>query len=191
LGIGLAIVKHLIELHGGEVRASSPGLGGGSTFTVILPLSKPAAEGRPARLPAKGSTRRTKLEHTLDDLSILVVDDEPDTLQMIAELLKYCGARVATAPSAPDGFRALVKSRPELLISDIAMPSEDGYSLIRKIRALGPTHGGDVLALALTARAKEEDRNLALEAGFQMYVSKPIEPEDLVAAIRNLVKQPR
>ncbi|MBI3554598.1 MAG: PAS domain S-box protein [Elusimicrobia bacterium] len=191
LGIGLAIVRHLVELHGGQVSAESPGVGRGATFTVTLPLSKHAEPSRAGAPPAAGAARPSRLAHTLDGLKVLVVDDELDTLQMLAELLRYCGARVATAPSASDALGAFQKERPELLVSDIAMPNEDGYSLMRKVRALGPAGGGSVLALALTARAKEEDRDAALEAGYQMYLAKPVEPEDLVTAIRNLVKHSR
>lgn len=189
LGVGLAIVRHLVEMHGGAVHAASPGPGRGTTFTITLPLSKMREEQRPAMPPALASAKPSRLAHTLDGLSIVVVDDEDDTLRMLAELLGHCGAKVTTSPSAKDALVLIEKLRPKVLIADIAMPVQDGYTLIRNVRALGPKRGGDVLALALTARARQEDRDLAMEAGFQMYLSKPVEPEDLVTTINNLVGQ--
>jgi PAS domain S-box-containing protein len=187
LGIGLSIVRHLVQLHQGEVQAESAGPGLGSKFTVRLPLASdnvrkdaPKASAPVPPLPD------ASLPHSLDLVNILVVDDEPDTLQVLAELLRYCGAQVVLADSATAGLEAIRRHKPDLIISDISMPGEDGYSFIRKVRALGPKQGGEAPALALTARATADDRVQALEAGFQFYLAKPVDTAKLVAAIRSL-----
>ncbi len=193
LGIGLAIVRHLVELHGGSVAVSSEGHGKGAAFRLAIPLAladnapSDGGEDSGPRTSAGRGEEPSKLPHSLDELDVILIDDESDTVEMLAELLKYCGARVRTALSAAEGMRHVIEKAPDLLISDIAMPQEDGYSLIRRIRALGPGRGGDVRALALTARAKDEDREQALEAGFHMYLAKPVDPAALVSTIRKLL----
>lgn len=184
LGLGLAIVRHLVELHGGSVSASSAGKGKGATFTVLLPLldaRKPATDAVrmvPARPP------RPKLKDALKGVSILVVDDEPDTVAVLSELLRHCGAEVGSALSAGEALEVIRKDRPKLLLCDLAMPSEDGYSLIRKLRDM--TGGGKIRALALSARATDDDRDKALEAGFDRFLSKPAELDVIVAYLREL-----
>ncbi len=189
LGLGLAIVRHLVELHGGQVHAASPGRGQGSTFTVQLPISVfpavAAQEQRPR--PATDARPPTASTPNLKGLRILVVDDEPDTLEALRLLLEQRGAKVHTAISAARALEDLEAWRPEVLVSDIGMPREDGYDLIRNVRALGPDRGGRVPAVALTAYAREEDRAQILAAGFQVHIRKPAEPTELLAAIARLV----
>lgn len=185
LGIGLSIVRHLVGFHQGEVTAESAGPGLGSKFTVKIPLAREAAQAEPGKVPMPPAPD-TELPHSLDLVTILLVDDEPDTLQVLAELLRYCGAEVIVAASAQEGLQALGRHKPDLIISDIAMPGEDGYGFIRKVRALGPKQGGETPAMALTACAADTDRIRALEAGFQFYLAKPVDPPKLIAAIRSL-----
>lgn len=141
LGIGLSIVRHLVRFHQGEVTAESAGPGLGSKFTVKIPLTREAAASEARLLPVLCAPD-TELPHSLDLITILLVDDEPDTLQVLAELLRYCGAEVVVASSAGEGLEALKRHKPDLIISDIAMPGEDGYAFIQKVRALGPKQGG-------------------------------------------------
>ncbi len=192
LGLGLSIVRHLVELHGGAVRADSPGEGQGATFTVLLPVApvyaNDSAEERvhPATretLPAFGCPDR------LDGLRVLVVDDEADTREMLKAGLVQCGAEVMVAGSADQALSEMVKSPPDVLISDIGMPEEDGYELIRKVRELPAVRGGNVPAIALTAYARTEDRLQALRAGYQLHVTKPVELTELAAVVASLAKR--
>jgi PAS domain S-box-containing protein len=192
LGLGLAIVRHLVELHGGTVRADSGGEGAGATFTVTLPLAaqprRREAEERPhpaARdtLPAHDCPER------LDGLRVLVVDDEQDARELLAAGLGQCGAEVVTASSAPEALGALAGGKFDALISDIGMPGEDGYELIRRVRALPADAGGGIPAVALTAYARTEDRLSAMRAGFEMHVSKPVELRELIVVIANLARR--
>ncbi|MCU1281154.1 MAG: Sensor protein, partial [bacterium] len=198
LGLGLAIVRHLVEAHGGTVTAASAGTGKGATFAVTMPLITPyqdALEGelRPvASEPApeddaKLAVARRAIEPTpLKDVRVLVVDDDLGTREAVSEMLGRAGANVRVAESANEGMSVVEEFRPEVLLCDIAMPGEDGYAFIRKIRARGPTRGGDVPALALTALAGEEDRLRALSAGFQMHVAKPVDIARLMQAVVDL-----
>jgi PAS domain S-box-containing protein len=184
LGLGLSIVRHLVELHGGSVRAESPGEGHGSTFTVSLP---PA----PARAGASASSTETPTAQgcpeMLNGLRVLIVDDEPDTLLMLKVGLSRCGAEVETAGAAAEALAALDARRFDVLISDIGMPGEDGYDLIRKVRLRPADEGGRIPAVALTAYARVEDRLQALRSGYQMHVPKPVELAELVAVTSSLV----
>jgi signal transduction histidine kinase/ActR/RegA family two-component response regulator len=188
LGLGLSIVRHLTELHGGRIRAESPGEGLGATFTVELPvnlLHTPASPQR-AHPTAADSEPGPTAQGTLAGLRVLAVDDDMDTLDTVCALLEQSGAEVRTAASATAALQTLDEWSPNLLISDIGMPDDDGYSLIRKVRARPPERGGSIPAVALTAYARVEDRLKVLTAGFQMHVPKPIEPAELVAIVHSL-----
>lgn len=193
MGLGLAIVRHLVEMHGGTVRAASDGAGQGATFTVMLPISPiyqvDASGGRVhpgARdlLPAHDTGDR------LDGLTILVVDDEPDTRDLLKKGLEYCGAKVTLAGSAAEALKALDASVPDVLISDIGMPEVDGYDFIRRVREL-QTDKCKVAAIALTAYTRVEDRLQALRAGYDMHVPKPVELTELVAVAASLTRRKR
>jgi signal transduction histidine kinase/ActR/RegA family two-component response regulator len=187
LGLGLAIVRHLVELHGGQVRAESAGTGQGATFTVELPLAAVQRAPTPERVhPTADTGMPFTPSPALTGLHLLVVDDDLDTLQILDAVLSRCGAEVRTAPSAADALDIMQGWHPDLLISDLGMPDEDGYTLLRKVRAMSAEHGGSIPALALTAYARVEDRVRALAAGFQMHVAKPIEPAELIAVVANL-----
>ncbi|MDB5353668.1 MAG: two-component hybrid sensor and regulator [Phycisphaerales bacterium] len=189
LGIGLTIVRHLAELHGGAVRAESAGAGCGSTFTVDLPLTEHAldAPATSASAPANGESRRGgSSEAGINGLRVLVVDDEPDACEVVAAIFRRAGAQTQTAGSTREALTSLSGSLPDVIVSDIAMPDEDGYDLIRAVRALSPEQGGKIPAIALTAYAREEDRLRALDAGFQAHLPKPIDPAALTAATARL-----
>ncbi|HEY7516963.1 MAG TPA: PAS domain S-box protein [Methylomirabilota bacterium] len=178
LGLGLAIVRHLVELHGGRVAARSEGVGLGATFTVHLPLAGlPAAAAAAAR---EGATEFPRL----DGVRVLVVDDEPDARALLGTVLEQCGAAVAAVPSAAAALAALARERYDVLLSDISMPEEDGYQLMRKVRTVAPR----LPAAAVTAFARAEDRDAALAAGFQLHVAKPVEPVALARAVESLVR---
>jgi PAS domain S-box-containing protein len=184
LGLGLAIVRHLVEAHGGTVRADSAGEGQGSVFTVRLPIM--GQEPVPAVVAQEGAVETLARSMDLDGLRVLVVDDEADTREMVGAILKSQGAEVEAAGSAEEAVAALLKTRPHILVSDIEMPGQDGYDLIRKVRRLAPEEGGRTPAAALTAYARPEDRMRALMAGFQIHVPKPVQPAELVAVVASL-----
>jgi PAS domain S-box-containing protein len=188
LGLGLAIVRHLVELHGGTVSAESKGLGQGTTFTVTLPAADTrASEPRGSRAAREESSPTfADCPPSLSGLRVLVADDEPDTLDFLVAVLEGCGAEVTTASSAAEAFRLMREAKPDVLVSDIGMPDEDGYALIRKVRRLGDDEGGRTPAIALTAYAREEDRRAAIRAGFQTHMTKPVEPSELAEVIANL-----
>jgi len=193
LGLGLSIVQQLVELHGGMIHAQSAGAGQGTTFVVQLPLM--AAHHAPEQEDRRHPTARnlTRSQNSLFDcppqleqLRILVVDDEADTRALLCAILESCGSQVMTAASAAEAMQMLEQGPPDVLVSDIGMPGEDGYSLIGKVRAWEAQHGGRVPAIALTAYARVEDRVRALMAGFQVHVPKPIEPAELIAVVASL-----
>lgn len=187
LGLGLAIVRHLVELHGGTVDAHSDGEGLGATFMVKLPvvsIPDPSAD-REFELQAETSVPDLFSTH-LDGLQVLVVDDDFDSLLFVGTVLEECGASVIRASSCTQAIELIKQFKPNVLLSDIGMPEEDGYSLIRKVRALTPEQGGRTPAAALTAYARAEDRTRSLLEGFQIHISKPIEPTELVAVVANL-----
>ncbi|WP_433929470.1 PAS domain-containing protein [Sorangium cellulosum] len=191
LGLGLAIVRHLVELHGGTVEADSPGEGWGATFTVTLPAQNallgarggPPPAPRPAALEDDGST-------PLNGLHVLLVEDEPDAREMIAFVLEATGAQVTAAGSTGEAMGLLERLSPDVLVSDIGMPGESGYALIKQVRATGRDEIRGIPAVALTAYARIEDRRRALMAGFQKHVPKPIDPSCLVKVIADLAGRP-
>ncbi len=188
LGLGLSIVKHLVEQHGGTVAVSSAGEGKGASFTVNLPRANSGAPGQrqpripgPVTLPPAaepGSGMRN-----LAGLRVLVVDDEPDARDLIKRILSDCNANVSTASNATEALALVESTRPQLLVSDLGMPDIDGFELLAKVRALGADRGGNVPAIALTAFARSEDRLKALESGFRNHVAKPVAPAELIEAI--------
>jgi len=194
MGLGLAIVRHLVEMHGGTVRAMSEGEGHGSTFTVMLPIS-PVYRLDPSggRVHPAARDLLPPLEDdcadTLNDLRILVVDDEADTRELLKQGLEYCGAKVHVLGSAAEALEAVMAQVPDVLISDIGMPEIDGYDLIRQIRRLPPDRGGKVPAIALTAYTRTEDRLQSLRAGYDMHVPKPVELAELVAVAATVVRR--
>ncbi len=190
LGLGLAIVRHLVELHGGTVLAHSDGEGHGATFTVRLPrvpVYRREAETTRAQTAGRNTGHLTECPDKLDGLKVLVVDDEADTLELIRVLLGQCGAEVFTARSAAEALGLVEDARPDAIVSDIGMPGEDGFEFIRKLRELSPERGGRIPAIALTAYARAEDRLRVLRAGYQMHVAKPVELEELVTIVASVV----
>lgn len=188
LGLGLAIVRHLVELHGGAVAAESPGVGLGSTFTVFLPLLAKGIEGLPSSASEPEPDAWVLDSTTLEGIRILLVDDEEDARESLRVLLERSGAVVVAIGSAAEALARIPDFRPEVILSDIAMPEEDGYRLIRRVRALDAEHGGRTPAAALTAYASREDRRNALLAGYQEHIAKPPEPAKLIALIRRLAR---
>jgi PAS domain S-box-containing protein len=188
LGLGLAIARHLIEILGGSIEARSRGEGQGATFTMRLPLIGSVVESPDALMTAASSVdeeaegrERLKAQQILSGLHVLIVDDDRDTLDLLSAALTQRSARVTTASSAAEALRALKFFRPDVLISDIAMPDEDGYELIQKVIALDTLPA--IPAIAITAYAKQEDKERALAAGFQRYLSKPVELGEFIAAV--------
>lgn len=194
LGLGLAIVKQLVELHGGSVGAYSSGKGRGTTFTVLLPMAgaqeahdSAAPESIP---PTMGLPDAPREPASLDGLCVLVIDDDDDARTLIATVLEERGARVVASGTAERALSLLQSTRPQVLISDIGMPEIDGYELMRRIRVLPPVLGGRTPGIALTAFARNEDRKRALHAGYQLHLSKPVEPADLIAAVARIADKP-
>jgi CheY-like chemotaxis protein len=186
LGLGLAIVKHLVQLHNGEVEVASKGKDEGATFTVNLPLASPAASKSSesgAGTEPDSNGLPASFSKLLDGLRILVVDDETDSRDLVAAILTRCGSEVKCCETAAEAIKTLRAWKPDLLVSDIGMPHEDGYSLIKKLRKLRLKLAREIPAVALTAYATDDDRERALSAGFQMHVAKPIEPKELVRCI--------
>jgi PAS domain S-box-containing protein len=185
LGLGLAIVKQLVELHGGQVRAESAGEGKGASFTLRLPL----ASARVPALPTLETSGRGAILQdggSLDNVRVLVVEDDPDTRDLVERLLREHRAEVVTAASAQDALAALAATSPDILVSDIGLPEMDGYELIQTIRRRDAAAGGRIPAVALTAFARSEDRTRALRAGYQAHVAKPVEPAELVATVASI-----
>ena len=188
LGLGLAVVRHLVELHGGTISAESDGLGQGSTFTVDLPLAQERRD------PARAEERRREVERRhrsndrvrLDGIHVLLCEDDDDSRKLLSTMLKRNGARVTATKSAAEALSVFEEQLPDILISDIGMPDEDGYELIRKLRLMPPEKGGLTPAIALTGYASRKDRERALDAGYHKHMAKPIEQADIIAAIASL-----
>ena len=198
LGLGLALVKHLTELHGGTVRAESPGEGQGATFTVMLPLRalRPQVKARNGYEIPDTTFRESgepELARLLSGVRVLIVDDEADARDMVALLLRGYGAEVMTAASAAEALQVVsepeARKRPEVLVTDIGLPGQDGYWLIEQLRSLAPEAGGRIPAIALTAFGRASDRIRALSAGFQTHIPKPVEPAELTLVIARLTGQ--
>jgi two-component system, chemotaxis family, CheB/CheR fusion protein len=192
LGLGLAICRHLVEQHGGTIKAESPGTDQGATFTVLLPLlpSSPDSVRTPTvRQAHSNATPRVRHDLRMEGLRILLVDDDLGSRDAVAEMLGDMGADVKVAESAAEAMSTFAKQRPQILLCDIAMPDEDGYSFIRRVRSLGRDAGGDVPAVALTAFASDEDQRRSLAAGFQKHLAKPVEIERLSATVVELAAQ--
>jgi CheY-like chemotaxis protein len=190
LGLGLALVKYLVELHGGTIEATSAGEGQGATFKVTLPVravATPIGE-------AEGAPVTVKSSEELVGVRALVVDDEDDARELLKAALKHYGADVIAVSSAAEAYTLITatpsQERPDVMVTDIGMPDEDGYSLIRRVREWEWANGAYIPAVALTAYGRAEDRMRALKAGFQMHVAKPVDPDELVIVITSLVKRP-
>jgi len=187
LGIGLALVRHLVELHGGSVTAQSAGEGKGATFTVKLPLVVALVRSTEERAhPTAGQPVPAYHGPSLRGLRVLVVDDDPDALDLIATILRRAEAEPMLCSSPPEALAALRSWKPHVLVSDIEMPGEDGYALIRKVRELAGSDGGQIPAVALTAYSRPEDRVRSLSAGYSMHVAKPVDPVELGVIVANL-----
>lgn len=189
LGLGLAIVRHLVELHKGRIFAQSLGTGEGATFTVKLPLLQDNRGSRGSR-EATGEISSPVAATPLAGLRVLVVDDEADTRNFLSFMFEEYGAFATAVASVDEALAVLEQAKPDILISDIGMSEQDGYTLIRKLRSLEPEKGGRIPAIALTAYTREEDRLEALSAGFQQHLSKPIDPTKLIAMVANVLKLP-
>src|SRR5437870_6265647 len=186
LGLGLAIVRHLVELHGGRVRAESAGAGQGATITVVLPIAAAEGDGVAAvdqRVSGVSGGER------LDGVRVLVVEDDADSRDLVVAVLTQAGAVPFAAASARDGMSMASRVRPDVLVCDLAMPDQDGLAVVRAVKSWAAEAGVTLPALALTAYARAEDRDRALAAGFDLYVTKPVDPSELVRAVARLVRR--
>jgi signal transduction histidine kinase/ActR/RegA family two-component response regulator len=189
LGLGLAIARHLVEMHGGIITASSEGEGRGATFTVSLPCAPEPTHSIDHAVLDSAAARHTNQNGTpdLSGIRVLAIDDAEDTRQLLRQLVSQCGADIITASSASEGLQVMTADRPDIIICDIGMPEEDGYSFIRKARTLSPPNSATVPAIALTGYVRVEDRVRALDAGYQMFVPKPVQPAELLRIVATLV----
>ena len=189
LGLGLAIVKHITELHGGAISAESPGLGLGATFRVRLPRMRADANVNAMRVHAPTFQAQRDPPQRLTGLRVLLVDDDPDALNILSMVFGRDGAEVLRAESAVEAFDILRTERPDVIVSDVGMPGEDGHDFLRRVRSLSADSGGQTPAIALTAFAQPRDEHLAREAGFNAYFAKPADPGDIVASVASLASR--
>ena len=187
LGLGLAIVRHLVEMHGGRVGVKSNGPGCGASFSVRLPFLASPQPSVAAAGNSGAATEPIKLEQTPSGIRVLLVEDNDDSREMLKVLFDQHHLNITTAASATEALTALKQKRPDILISDIGMPDEDGYELIRKVRQLPPEQGGIVPAIALTGYASLQDRELAIKAGYNEHLPKPVDLEQLIATVKSLL----
>ena len=190
LGLGLAIVSHLVELHGGTISAHSDGKNKGARFVITLPLAE-AAQSESTVPATDHSHSNGNSSQTLRGMKILIVEDDADSREMLATILSYNGAEVVTAENVERGFESFAAERPDILISDVGLPEQDGYDLIRKIRAMPSAEGGDVPAIALTGYVSVQDQTRALTAGYHEHLPKPIDTDKLIGLLLNLKSAPR
>jgi CheY-like chemotaxis protein len=195
LGLGLAIARHLVGLHGGTISAHSEGIGQGATFTVKLPIPEHKKEKKEISQQEEISSFGSELlaqaccPASLNGLQVLVVDDEADVREWITTVFTKCGSQVLAVGSVGEALVALEQFIPDVLLSDIGMPDEDGYTLIRKVRELEQNRGGRIAAVALTGYVREEDYRQTLAAGFQLHIAKPIKAGELVTVVASLAKK--
>jgi CheY-like chemotaxis protein len=193
LGLGLAIVRHIVELHGGSVIADSPGKDQGATFTIRLPLmvahTKVRSEERAHPRVDDELALHFHSSQTLDGVKILIVDDEPESLLLLSTMLTQSGAYIKTAASAEEGFAQVKEWKPDVIVSDIGLPGEDGYSFMKRVKIWTRQAGVWIPAVALTAYARTEDRMKALASGYQIHVPKPVEPAELITVLVSLVER--
>jgi CheY-like chemotaxis protein len=180
LGLGLAIARHLVELHGGRIEAESAGAEQGATFRVSLPVCSEAASGRHEHRAARAALP------TLEHVRVLVVDDVPQDRDLLTTLLGQCGAEVSSAASVREALERARAHPPDVLVTDIAMPEEDGYALVRRLRGMEREGGGRIGTVAVTALASREDRARSLAEGFDLHLTKPVDPAELVEAVSRL-----
>jgi len=188
LGLGLAIARHLVEIHGGTIEAQSLGEGRGSTFKIRLPVFEASPLSAESR-DVSGQYKIARSPQLLSGLNVLLVDDDSDTLTLMATALKKRQANVTAVSSANEAIRAITLKRPDVLVSDIAMPDEDGYGLIEKVRRLENGERENIPAVAITAYAKDEDRERALSSGFQIYLAKPVELTELISVVARAARR--
>ena len=192
LGLGLAITRHLVELHGGTIGFESDGPGLGTRFTVKLPITavRPASERTPRAVPRQVAASRVPDERlsVLQGLRVLAVDDDGDSLRLVQSVLEAAGSQVTVAANVPDAMTAFAKDVPQVVVSDIGMPEHDGVELMRRIRALAPDRGGRVPAAALTGYARAVDRTKVLSAGYSIHLAKPVDPDELLAVVASLAR---